>query len=178
MPVVSLDQPVAAVGRLTKPNRDALESMGIKTIRDLVFHFPFRHEDFTLTVPIAQAPIGEHVTILARVEKVTQRKGFRKRMGMAQATLKDDSGQIIAIWFNQPYLAKMLPEGTMFRFAGKVTQTKMGRRLVNPLYQPENSNGTGYVSPMIPVYSTPAGLSQHVIRRIISVCRPLMVEAE
>lgn len=163
--------------------------MGIRTVRDLVFRFPFRHEDFSLTVPIADAPIGEHVTVLARVERVQQKGGFRRRIGMAQATLRDDSGQITALWFNQPYLSKMLPVGVECRFAGKVTQTKMGRRLVNPLFQarqPDENSGTnplngvcgsgrsGYVGDLIPVYSTPAGLSQHAIRRLMSACRPLL----
>lgn len=175
---LTMDSSVSAAGRLTKRNKEALESLGIQTVRDLVFHFPFRHEDFTQTVPIAKAKIGQQVTIVAKVTDIRQRRSFRKRLAMAEAKLVDSSGQLTAVWFNQPYLAQVLPTGLTCRFAGKVTKTKLGLRLVNPLYQAGAEADSPHAVPLVPIYSLPAGLSQYVMRRLMHACRPVMEKAE
>jgi ATP-dependent DNA helicase RecG len=180
MPAVTLDSPVAGLGRLTKRHKEALATLRIETVRDLIFHFPFRHEDFSATVPIAEAPVGQTVTINAKVTGLRQRKSFRRRLAMAEASLEDEfGGKITAVWFNQPYIANMLPVGTTCRFAGKVSQTKLGRRLVNPMYQPPGkADSAAYVSPLIPVYSTPAGLTQLMLRRLIDAAKPAIEQVE
>ena len=49
---------------------------------------------------------------------------------MASATIEDESGRIQAVWFNQPYIAKMTPEGAYVRIEGKVSQRRNVERRV------------------------------------------------
>ncbi|HTK04789.1 MAG TPA: ATP-dependent DNA helicase RecG, partial [Candidatus Eisenbacteria bacterium] len=77
---------------------------------------------------------------------------------------------MVAIWFNQPYLANSLKEGEEYRFAGKAVKTKFGLRLANPLYEPLGG-GRGLVRPLMPVYSLPAGVSQFVMRKLVAACK-------
>jgi ATP-dependent DNA helicase RecG len=164
---MELDLSVSKLGRLTKRNLTALRSMGIESVRDLIFYFPSRHEDFTRTVPIAAAPIGEHVTVVAHVVKVRVRRSFRRHISMTEAVLEDESGSVTALWFNQPYLTDLLSVGGSYRFAGKLTETKMGRRLINPLYESADKDVSAYAAPLVPVYPVSAGISQHTVRRLV-----------
>jgi len=169
--IMDLASPISKFGRLTKRNLAALQSMGIESVRDLIFYFPSRHEDFTKTVSIAAAPIGEHVTVVARVVKVRVRRSFRRRISMTEAVLEDESGQVTALWFNQPYLVDLLSAGRSYRFAGKLTETKLGRRLINPLYESADKEVSAYAAPLVPVYPLSAGISQHTVRRLVLSCR-------
>ncbi len=98
-------------------------------------------------------------------------------MSLTEAVLKDDSGKLTALWFNQPYLQKSLTVGSTYRLAGKVTASKFGLRLISPLHEPTTSE-RGYLSPLLPVYSLPKGISQALMRRLVRTAEPLAAELE
>jgi len=173
---MDLNTSILEIARLGSRQRAALASLGIGTVRDLIFHFPFRHDDFTRTVDIVDAPVGQHLTVLARLVKVRVRRSFRRRLSMTEAVIEDDTGQLTALWFNQPYLASALITGQSYRFAGKLTETKLGRRLINPLYEAADKDISAYASPLVPVYPSTSGISQHVWRRLALSCRDVMTE--
>ncbi len=156
---MTLSTPIDAIKGVTKNNAAILKSMGIETVKDLIFYFPRRCDEFTIV-------IGE-------VECVANRRSFRRRMTLTEATIVGGKGKLIALWFHQPYLAKTLKVGAAYRFAGKVTPTKFGPRLINPLHESAEVRD-GYVRPIMPVYPTSAGVSQHTIRKLLRECEPLM----
>ncbi len=51
---------------------------------------------------------------------------------MSEAWLEDESGKIKIVWFNQPYLAKMIPEGAMVRVEGKIASRREEVYFSNP----------------------------------------------
>ena len=168
---MDLNTPIVDIARLGRRQKAALAVLGLATLRDVIFYFPARHEDFTQTVGIGQAPVGEHLTVLARLAKIRVRRSFRRRISMTEAVLEDDTGQVAALWFNQPYLVKTLIPGETYRFAGKLTETKMGRRLINPLFESASKDISAYAAPLVPVYPLTAGISQHTLRRLALACR-------
>lgn len=112
-----------------------LEKLGIATIEDLIYHFPFRYDDFSLISPISRLQPGETVTVRGVVEKI--RSEYTKNGKKIQkATLADSSGKIEAIWFNQPYLAKTIKSGETYNFSGKVEWFGRSKTMVSPEYEP------------------------------------------
>ncbi len=166
-----LDDPVTGIRGLTAKNKAALEAMGLVTVRDLLFHFPFRHDDFSTLTSLADIEPGTEATVVARVGKMRNRRSFKRRMTITEAELDDGEGTVTAIWFNQPYLPRYLKTGETYKFAGKVSRTKYGLRLSNPLYGREGGD-TRSVNPFMPVYPLSAGISQHVLRRIVQAAMP------
>ena len=81
-----------------------LEKLGIKTIKDLLWYFPFRYEDFSKIKKISELQPEEKCSIMGSVKKIGIRRTFRKKMFIVEAIIEDGTGQIIAIWFNQIYL--------------------------------------------------------------------------
>ncbi len=164
---MGLDSEVGTLGPLARRHRATLEGMGIVTVSDLLFHFPHRYEDFTERATAAGIAEGGHVTLVATVGKVANRRSFKRRMTVTEARLDDGTGSVTALWFNQPYLVRTLTVGRTYRFAGKAAKTRFGLRLMNPLYEAEAAEGEGYVAPLMPVYPLTAGISQHALRKIV-----------
>ncbi|MDD5251758.1 MAG: ATP-dependent DNA helicase RecG [Patescibacteria group bacterium] len=165
-------KPETALAELTGIGRaglTALRDLGLTTVGDLAFHIPYRYDDFLATTPIAEIEPGGNVTVIASVVRVSGRRSFRRRLAMTEAIVTDGKDEIGVIWFNQPYLAKSLRQGMTYRFAGKASRTKYGIRLVNPLVERADAeaNAGGYLRPLMPVYPTTRGLSQHAMRKLV-----------
>ncbi len=110
--------------RLTPPQRDALKRLGIATVRDLLYHFPTRYGDTVEARNISSLKKGEAAVIFGKITGLKASKGFKSKVAMADGTVEDESGTIHCVWFNQPYLAKMTPEGSFVRIEGKVSQRR------------------------------------------------------
>ncbi len=102
-----------------------MAKLGIKTVKDMLFHFPFRYGDVSETRSIASLEKGDEATIFGKVYGLKTSKGFRSRIPMADGYVEDESGKIHCVWFNQPYLAKMTPEGDFVRIEGKVSERRI-----------------------------------------------------
>ena len=121
---LSLDTLAADRFRLTPPQRAALGRLGIKTIRDLLYHFPVRYGDTVAARSIETLQKGDTAVIFGKITGLKASKGFRTKMTMATGVVEDETGKIHCVWFNQPYLAKMTPEGAFVRVEGKVSQRR------------------------------------------------------
>jgi ATP-dependent DNA helicase RecG len=146
-----------------------LEKLGIKTIEDLLFHFPFRYDDFSLISPIARVQAGETVTIRGKVESV-KNEYTKNGKQIQRARVSDSSGHLNLTWFNQPYLAKTFKIGEEYFFSGKVNWFGRQKALVSPEYEAvraETLDGLPaniHTGRLVPVYPETAGLSSKWIR--------------
>lgn len=129
---MELQSPLEREFRLLLPQRKALQKLGLRTIEDLLFHFPLRYEFASQSKTVNTLSVGEEVTLYGKVSGLKLSKAFIKKIPMAEATIEDATGKIKAVWFNQPYLAKMLKEGSLVRVVGKVTERKGESYLANP----------------------------------------------
>ncbi len=157
-----------------------LKRLGIKTIQDLFFHFPRRYEDFSNLIPIAEIKINEICTIQGKILDIKNTRTWKRRMILTQALVEDNTGAIIIIWFNQPYLIKILKSGDNAFFSGKVVSGKNGIYLSNPIHEkiqitesPSQTLNLTHTGRLIPVYPETEGLSSKWIR---SILKPLLTE--
>ncbi len=123
-PRLQLDTPIAKTGRLDESHIKALKKLGLTTVGDLLYHFPARYGDISEMKNIGLLEAGEAAVIFGKITNLKAGKGFKSRMTMATATVIDESGKIQCVWFNQPYLAKMTPEGALVRIEGRVSQRR------------------------------------------------------
>ena len=132
---ISLETPLYDILGARTPLLKRFEKIGIKTVRDLLWHFPSRYEDFSKISRIADLEPGEHATVQAAIEEVKSRR-TRRGLTIVEAILSDESGTIRAIWFNQPYIANTLHAGRVANFAGKVSISDENELyLNNPAYE-------------------------------------------
>ena len=110
--------------RLTSLQKDAFKKMHITTLNDLLYHFPVRYGDTAETRSIDSVAKGDTAVIYGKITGLKASKGFKTKITMTTARVEDESGSIQCVWFNQPYIAKMTPEGAYLRIEGKISQRK------------------------------------------------------
>ena len=151
-----------------------LTKLNIKTVKDLLWHFPFRYDDFSKVIPIAELKPNQPATIQGTVNKIGLRRTFRQKLVLVEAIIVDDTGGVRAMWFNQAYLLKILKPGTRANFAGKIIESKKDLYLSNPVYEITSSYGissaTGgprHTAGLIPVYPETRGVTSKFLRYIL-----------
>src|SRR3989338_5228379 len=85
--------------RLRPEQKKALGKLGIRTIRDILYHFPSRYERAGQATSIAEARPGSEVTFYGTVGKPEAKKTWTTRRPVAEAWLTDASGRIKLRWF-------------------------------------------------------------------------------
>ena len=175
---MDLYSPIENVPRIGPAFLKKLHKLGIKTVHDLLYHFPHRYEDFSNLIYIKDAKINENVCVKGRVLEIKNIRTWKKKMFITEAVVEDKTGAIRATWFNRFYLAKTLKKGEGVALAGKVTSDNRGAYLSNPAYEKienweiENSNLT-HMGRLVPVYPETERLSSRWLRSII---KPLLFQ--
>ena len=100
-------------------NEQALNHLGIKTIRDLLYHFPRDWQDLSEIKTITETRPGEKISIKAQVKQIATKRFRYGRMTVTEALLEDSSGNIVAVWFNQPFVKNSVIAGREYYFHGK-----------------------------------------------------------
>lgn len=118
--------------RLKSEQKRALKKLQLRTIRDLLYHFPSRYEHAGPSATIAGVATGASVTLYGTIRKPDIRKTWKTRRPIAEAYLEDASGKIKLMWFSQPYIAKSLHDGMAVKVSGRVAGTGVKAYLANP----------------------------------------------
>ena len=118
--MVSLTSSIESVPKISRRIIPALKRLGIKTLRDLLFHFPSRYEDFSNVKNVRDVELNETVTIRGKIQKISSRRTAKKHMFLTEADINDGTGVIKALWFNQPFLARNLKAGGLINLSGKI----------------------------------------------------------
>lgn len=145
-----------------------LEKLGIVTVRDMLFHFPFRTEDRSEVKRISEAIAGDTVYIRAVAFSPVTVRRIRKNFTVYTLTLRDDSGFINAVWYNNKYVTKNFVTGGTYSFYGKIKDSFGKKEIVSPVY--ENVSKSLSIGRIVPVYNTTAGLSQKTLQAIAKRC--------
>jgi ATP-dependent DNA helicase RecG len=163
----ALDQNVTRLKGVTTRYLPRLKRLGVGTIEDLVYLFPHRHNDFANVCKVSELNAGAEQTVLVTVWEASElRHGPRRRS--TQAVLGDDTGNVRAIWFNQPYLTKTFPTGTPLVISGKVSLFRGSFVFESPEYElMTGQEELVHTGRLVPVYPTVDGLPQRTIRRIV-----------
>jgi ATP-dependent DNA helicase RecG len=129
---MNLHDPIEKDFRLQEAQKKALKKMGIKTIEDLLYHFPTRYGDTSEMKNIGSLVAGEMAVIYGRVSGLKTGKAYIKKTPISEGYIEDETGKIKVIWFHQPYIAKMIQEGAFVRVEGKISERKSVLGMMNP----------------------------------------------
>ena len=165
-PATELDAPVDSIP-LGPKGAQKMRSLGVRTLRDLLFYYPRRHEDRRTLPGFAALAPGAKATVVATVLSKSQVKTPRKKMLITQARLADEHGhKLTAVWFNQPWVLGQLEEGEKIVVTGRYTVRGRVRNLAVEHFEAEGGErlSTGRI---VPVYSLGERMSQAWLRRSV-----------
>jgi ATP-dependent DNA helicase RecG len=158
-----LDRPLA---RELGPTGRALEKhLGLRTVGDLLHHFPRRYARRGELTDIASLVVGEVATVFAEVVQARVRPMRQRRGQIVQATVTDGHRRRRPTLFTQnrgiaEHWARQLAPGTQAMFSGKVDSYRGELQLVHPEFEvledADESLVRAKADELIPVY--PAAL--------------------
>ncbi len=171
--VFTLDTPVQYLKGVGPRRNSFYYRLGIRTLRDLLYHFPRRHEDRRAFQSIDQLVPGQKGTARGVISAVSM---FRAKTGtvILQITVRDSTGLVTALWFNQPYMRKWFPVGQEIILYGTVERIGRKVQMAVPEFEfiPKEAVGAAHKSlhmgRMVPVYPATSGLHQRELRETVA----------
>jgi ATP-dependent DNA helicase RecG len=154
---------------------EALGKLGIRSVQDLLQHYPRYHIDRTklrtireLKQLFAEGSLPNEVTIHARVESIA--RPFKTKSGkrMIRGTIADETGSIGVTWFNQDWVARALSKGMEAFFYGRLSEFQRKPQLTAPRFELVRTGTEPFnVGRIIPIYRATADMSSDQIRRVM-----------
>ena len=159
--------PVTDIRGVGPDQQKRLERLGIRNIRDLLYHLPFRYEDTRELTTLRDLQPGAEQTAMVRVRHVSQaQRSPRKRIVLVKAQFEDDTGTAGAVWFGPQYVEKHLHVGDTVVVHGKVELDRDGIMFRNPQYEPARADQR-HVGTLAPVYHETYKLSSRQLRNYL-----------
>ena len=161
------DQPVSALRRMDGKTVQRLEQLGVRTVRDLLYTLPRRHDDRADIASIADLYPGGAFTVEGQLTDIRSANVGQRRLQLAEGVLSDDTGQIELQWFGQGYLARSLKPGDRMVVNGKVEIHRGRLSISSPEYdvitprQPPLNAGR-----ITPVYRLTQGMTARNLRSL------------
>ncbi len=164
---VRWDDSVTKLKEVGGKRAELLAALDIYTIGDLLLHCPLGYEDRSQLTPVAALEHRERQTLCVEVTGKGQiiRRG---KLTIARVPARDETGPCTLVWFNQPYRANMYSVGTELLVTGSVRVGKKRPTVrVQEAEQVENLP-KGWQDRLVPYYAVTTGLSQTMLRRLIT----------
>lgn len=148
--------------------------LGLRTVQDLLTHFPRRYSTRGELTPISQIPLGEPATVVADIVEVRERRMKGKNGSILEVRITDGNGFMTLSFFNQSWRQKELRPGARGLFAGKVGSYQGKLQLAHPDYElfPEeisDQDAKRWAELPIPIYPAASVVTTWAISRALGV---------
>ena len=141
-----------------------LSKLGIKTIEDLLFHFPIGYQDRTTLKKIAELEPNQDFVVQGVIEKVSQTFVPRK---MLLVKIKDNTGHLyLRFFYYFPGLRNVFKEGTLIQVSGSSRLGRYGLETVHPEYEIVKDNE--FKPQILAKYPLTKGITHLKMRKLIS----------
>ncbi|UCB43942.1 MAG: ATP-dependent DNA helicase RecG [Dehalococcoidales bacterium] len=161
----SLDSPITVVKGISASTATRFEKLGVRTIRDLLYLFPHRHLDYSRIKTVSQLTEGEEETIVANVWQATETRPGGRRS--TEAIVGDETGNVRAVWFNNPYLVRQLTTNTRIVLSGRVKLFQGRYVFESPEWEPVQETDLIHTGRLVPVYPLTQGLRPRQVRKLM-----------
>ena len=141
-----------------------LLKLGIKTIEDLLFHFPIGYQDRTILKKIAELEPNQDFVVQGFIEKVSQTFVPRK---MLLVKVRDNTGHLyLRFFYYFPGLRNVFKEGASIQVSGSSRLGRYGLETVHPEY--EIVKDDEFKPQILAKYRLTKGITHQKLRKIIS----------
>ena len=159
-----IDAPVTVLKGVKERLAERYEKLGVRTVRDLLYLFPRRYNDFANLRHVAELSAGEEATVRARIWDAHEAQ--LGRIKGTEADVGDESGMMRVVWFRQPWIARQLKTNAEIVLSGRVSLYKGRPTFENPEWELwETGEELTHTGRLVPVYPGTAGLSGRMLRR-------------
>ena len=162
---VELNSSIRNIKGIGGKSEKLFNKLGIYTVKELLCFYPREYDIFGSIEPVSSVQEGRTVIIEAFL-KSSPKVTVSGNLKITRAVFKDASGSIAAVWFNMPFMAKILRMGTHYILRGRIVNRNgfLELRQAKLLSRQEYVNLTGTLQP---VYSLTAGLTGNAVAKAV-----------
>ena len=162
-----LQDPVTILKGVGFTRAKQLEGLGIRTLQDLICHFPRGYEDRTRLVTISQLEEGVPACFRAMVAGSPRAAHIRKGLDLTRVQVADHTARLTLTFFNRKFSAGQLEYGKEYIFYGQLSGDYGGYGMTNPVFEAPDSPPV-MTRRVLPVYPLTAGLSNTALCKAVS----------
>lgn len=168
---ITLSSPLLDLKGIGPSRVKAFERINIRHVRDLLFHFPRKYEDFSSITPIKDLQIGRAMAVRGKVVALKEKVGFygKRRLLRVYCDIEDETGVLHVVWFNLKFLKNKLNPGTEIYVAGTVERARFNpndfsMRSPSLEFVQRDESQRIHTAAITPIYGETAGISSRFIR--------------
>lgn len=161
--IKDLEKPVAYLKGVGPKRSECYEKLDIKTVYDLLYHFPRYYIDYTSPVPISDAPTNENCIVKGRVVKKLPPARIRKGLTVYKAVFTDDVADLVIVIYNSEYIFNKLEVDKEYILYGRISGSMLRKEINSPTVIPADDEYK-----VQPVYGLTEGLTQQMLRQTVS----------
>ena len=168
-----LSAPVETLKGIGPKTAETLKKAGIKTVRDFFYNLPRDYENFQAATSIAELRPGK-VVVKGKIDSLTSRRARKRNLSIIEGVVRDNTGAVKVIWFNQNYRLKQFAPDKEYLFSGTF-EFKNGRfQLTSP--SSALASDVDIKSGLAPIYVAHGGLKSADFRRLLTASRDKFAE--
>ncbi len=157
-----LEKPIEYLKGVGEKRAECYEKLGVKTVYDLLCHYPRSYIDYTSPVPIADAPTDEPCIVKGRVVKKLPEARIRKGLSVFKVIFTDDVTDLVIVIYNSEYMYRQLEVDKEYYLCGRITGNLVRKEINSPMILPADTEDK-----IQPLYHLTEGLSQQMLRKTV-----------
>ena len=161
---MDLFDPVEKLAGVGPKTAEILRKYGIKTIRDFLYNLPRDYENYSAPTSISEIQPGK-VVIRGKIDSLKTRQTRRRNLSITEGVIRDDTGAVRVVWFNQRYREHQFTPGAEYFFTGNFELRNDRYSLVSP-----TAAEITYIDPasgLNPIYVAHGGLRSNDFHRLV-----------
>jgi ATP-dependent DNA helicase RecG len=161
--VNNLKDSIIRLNGVGEERADDLSQLGIRTIEDLLYYFPYKHEDQRLK-DLAEVGHEEKVTVEGTIQSEPVVRFYGKKKSRMTVRLLVDRYALTAVLFNRHFAKKQFQPGKKVYVSGKLDKHRMQLSVQDYVFKRKTEEQPPGLQP---VYSTGGKISQPFLRKLI-----------
>ena len=181
--MIKTNSPISVVPKIGPTYQKLLEKLEIFKVEDMLYHFPFRYQDYSQFKTIKDLQDGDTITVtatLASIKNIYTRNGKR----ITKANVIDHTGELGIVWFNQHYIKNTLEVGKTYNISGKVgffdgklCFLSPDMEIVSNAFSKKSTENV-HTGRLVPIYPETSGISSKWLRAKIKSILDLGTDLE
>ena len=159
---------VKKLHKIGQEKAKSLNKIGIKTIGDLLWHFPWRYDDLSEIKDISQLEENVLATVRVKILSLKTLRSWKRKITITEVLASDSQDQVKAIWFGQKFVGQILKIGDEIFLSGKPSFKNNLWQFSSPSYDKVKKVNI-HSARLVPIYHSSADLSQKQLRFLINL---------
>jgi ATP-dependent DNA helicase RecG len=165
--LLNLQSPVSDVPGVGPKKKVALENIGVTKVKDLLYYLPNTYRDTTEIITLEELLQSEEKegTVNVSVSQVNHTY-IGGRRSIFKAMVEDETGRATVMWFNQPFMQRVVKRGYQFLMTLKLPQKEGAKDYYcKDLERLDNAESEGHhLGKIAPIYSQTSGITTKWLR--------------